>query len=433
MPFTLLILGLLLLVTPVTIIFDDNLIVQGVVAAIAATSVAVAAVRIPHEEADFLSAVIRPVVLVAFIPAIWMVVQVMPLQGIELANPIWQSAAAALGKPLAGSISVDPGVTLISLARYLSVIAIAFVAAAAAVDRQRAEWILFALVATTALISLMALAAKLGLISSLVEDERASITAIDCAGLGVIFAAAAAYHMSEQSNRRRSTRTSPLSRSAPAFTFCVAALAICVIVVVLNAEIQGYLAIICGVAAFTIAVIIRRLGLGAWAIAAIVSLAVLFTTAIIAFQVKNRSVDLTLAFAMHSSESAIAIAQRLLVEAGWSGTGAGTFAAILPIYRGIGEIATGDSAPTAAAAISVEMGRPFFWATMMAAIALVVAFMRGALRRQRDSAYSIAGASCIVATALQSFDNSAFLSTSVSMIAAVAIGTAIAQSRSRLG
>ena len=126
------------------------------------------------------------------------------------------------------------------------------------------------------------------------------------------------------------------------------------------------------------------------------------------------------------------VTQRLLAETSWTGTGAGTFAAVLPIYQNIDELTTGEIAPTAAAAIAVEMGRPIFWVILAAVIALVLILMRGALRRQRDSYYSIAGASCIVTTALLSFGNSALLTTPISIIAAVAIGIAIAQSKSRV-
>jgi hypothetical protein len=42
-------------------------------------------------------------------------------------------------------VSVDPGASDIALDQYLSMVAVAFPSAAVAVDRQRAEWILFAL------------------------------------------------------------------------------------------------------------------------------------------------------------------------------------------------------------------------------------------------------------------------------------------------
>ena len=128
---TLPILVLLIFASPLTIIFDGP-IIQGLVAAVAAVPVAIVALRIRPGEAVFLSTVIQPVAVVATVPAIWMLIQVMPLQSVGFAHPIWKSAAAALGKPLAGSISIDTGTTLSRCVRYLSTIAIVFVAAAVA-------------------------------------------------------------------------------------------------------------------------------------------------------------------------------------------------------------------------------------------------------------------------------------------------------------
>jgi hypothetical protein len=141
--------------------------------------------------------------------------------------------------------------------------------------------------------------------------------------------------------------------------------------------------------------------------------------------------DLTVAFAAQAPKPLIAVTQRVLAETSWVGTGAGTFAAILPIYRDIDELGIAPLSPTAAAAIAVEMGRPFLWAALMAAIALAVTLMRGALRRGRDSFYSTAGASCTVATMLLAFGNVGVFSTPVLVIAAAAVGIAIAQSKSR--
>ena len=82
-------------------------------------------------------------------------VQMLPLRA--LAHPIWNSVETALGHPVAGGISVDPGASVIALGQYLSVIAVAFLSAAVAVDRQRAEWILFALTAAVTAIALIML------------------------------------------------------------------------------------------------------------------------------------------------------------------------------------------------------------------------------------------------------------------------------------
>ena len=287
--FTLLILVLLIFATPITIIFD-GLIIQGLVAAVAAMSVAIVAVRIRPGEAGFLSTVIRPVAVVAAVPAIWMLIQVMPLQSAGLAHPIWKSAAAALGQPLAGSISIDPGATLISFVRYLSAIAIAFVAAAVAIDRRRAEWVLFALTAATTLVALMALAINFGIFTFLGPGDggQSGAAATAIAGLGVIFATAAAFQTSERSKTRRPDQANSISRLT--FAACLSALAICLLAVIVGATSQAYFAVICGIATLAIAVMIRRFNLGPWGIAAIISIALFVAIAVVAFQPSSRTV-----------------------------------------------------------------------------------------------------------------------------------------------
>ena len=80
--------------------------------------------------------------------ALWVAVQILPF-GI-FAHPIWRSTSAALHEPMLGSISVDPAASIISLGDYMLLAAVAFLSSAVAVDRQRAEWVLFALsIATT--------------------------------------------------------------------------------------------------------------------------------------------------------------------------------------------------------------------------------------------------------------------------------------------
>ena len=424
--FTLPILVLLILATPVTIIFDGP-IVQGVVAAIAAVSLGMVALRIRPGEAGFLSSVIRPVAVMSAVPAIWMLIQVIPMQDVGLANPVWKSAAAALGHPLAGSISIDPGMTLISLIRYLSAAAIAFVAAAIAIDRRRAGWVLLALTTATTLIALMVLMAKAGVFAFL-----SAIAAVDGASLGIIFATAATLHMSEQRRTRQQNQEGSTVSIRLVSAACLVAFVICFVAVIVEATGETYYAVICGLATFAVATIIRRFGLGPWGTAAIVSVTLFVAIGAVALQSVGRTLDLTLAFASQAPTPLIMVTQRLLAETSWTGTGAGTFAAVLPIYQNIGEQTTTKVAPTAAAAIAVEMGRPIFWVMLLAMIALVVILMRGALRRQRGSYYSTAGAGCIVTTALLSFGNSALLTTPISIVAAAAIGMAIAQSKSRV-
>ena len=137
------------------ILLIDGPIVQGLVVAVLSVGTTIAAVSLRQGEAGFLLPVIRPIVGLAMIPAVWMAFQIVPLDNTGWAPPIWQSAEQALGFRIGGSISVNPGATLVALGQYLSMLAVTLLAAAVAVDRQRAEWVLFALVAAAALVAVV--------------------------------------------------------------------------------------------------------------------------------------------------------------------------------------------------------------------------------------------------------------------------------------
>jgi hypothetical protein len=422
---------LIIATTPAILVFDGP-ILYGAVMAAAAVLLAIIGIRIRPGEAGYLWSVIRPLAIVAAIPALWMLVQVLPSTSIGLANPIWQSAAAALGHPLAGTISIDKGATLIALARYLSIAALVFVTAAVAIDRRRAEWLLFALTAATTLVALIVLAsACLGDLTFLSDYGvgQVGISATDGASLGVILAAAAAQHTFDRGKSR--DQPSSVVRFPLAFLSSLVAIAICTLAVLVGASSQTYLAVICGVATLVVTIVIRRFRLGPWGYSAIAAVALVTAIAVIALQPIRQTTDWTLAFAARAPASLIAVTQRIAAETRWTGTGAGTFADILPIYQDINEIAPGALAPTAAAGIAVEMGRPFLWVILLAAIAFVVTLLRGALRRGRDSCYSNAGSSCAVVITLLAFGNAGLFNTAIAMIAAVTFGIAIAQSKSR--
>lgn len=421
---------LLILASPLYLIFDGPLI-HGVIGAVAAVLVAIIGLRIRSGEAEFLSSLIRPLALVAAVPLLVILIQLMPLASLGLANSIWQSAAAALSRPVLGSVTIDPGATLVSLARYLSLTGLSFVAAAVAIDRRRAKWILFALTTATALTALMMLAAGFGAGAEFNSQDRALIVvaATDSAVLGIILAVAGGLQTLEYANAPSPSREGA-GLFVLVFVLCLAALATCLLAVFKYATGGAYFALAFGVATFVGAIIIRRLQLDVWGYLAISATIAVVAVAVIAFRADGIR-DLTFAFA-NSYQSPLAIlTRRILAETSWLGTGAGTFAVILPIYRDINELGSGDVAPTAAAAIAIEMGKPFLWAAIIGAIALVVVLLRGAARRQRDSLYPIAGASCVVTMIVLAFNNHGVFNTSILVIAVTTIGVAIAQSKSR--
>jgi hypothetical protein len=424
-------LTLTILASPAALLFDGP-IAYGLVTAAAALLIAIVALRIQPAEADFLRSVIGPLGAIAALPVLWMVLQVLPLGPVGLAHPIWQSAAAALERPVAGSISIDPGATIMSLAQYMSMTAIALVAAAIAVDRRHAKRLLATLTTAATLMALLALAVRFGAIAfpGTSGDGLTGSAAVDGAGLGLILATAVTFQKFEphENPRRDDDRAMAFWLSVAA---CIVAAAICALAVATVAG-RSYFAVICGAAILAIVALTRRFGVGLWGYAAILSATAVLAIAVVALQSGgSRPKNLAIAFASEAPAPLLAVTGRILTETSLTGTGAGTFAAVLPIYKGADELASGRIAPTFAAALAVEMGQPFLWATLAAAFALVIALLRGALRRGRDSIYPTAGASCVVAVVLMGFGNSGVSATPVSMIVAAALGTAIAQSKSR--
>lgn len=138
------------------ILFFDGLIAQALLAAGAAAGLVGTAYALRPGETAFLITISRPLLFCAAVPLVWMVVQVLPVPW--LAHPYWASAESALGHPITGTISVDPGATVLSLGEYLVLGSVTFLAAAVGIDRQRAGWILVALTGAIGIIGLLMLA-----------------------------------------------------------------------------------------------------------------------------------------------------------------------------------------------------------------------------------------------------------------------------------
>jgi hypothetical protein len=419
-----LLLGLLVAASPIILVFDGPL-AQALVMAASVLCITIVALRARTGDADFLSPVIVPVAAVAAIPAICMVLQILP--AFNLANPIWKSAADALGRPLVGRISIDPGATFAALGRYLSAIAILLTASAIAVERRRAEWLLFSLTAATTAVAIMAFATSFDrfTIPGLNIGGIARAAAADCASLGIVLGIAAIFRLTERSKPR-----SVIGSRLALLTWLIA-VAICCAAVFRCAANQTYLAVVCGVATFATTMAIRRFRIQPWGYSAIVSLALVIIVGTVFYLFNKKTMDVTLAFADYASPSLIAVTKSMLRETSLLGSGAGTFASLVPIFRDINELNANSAAPTAVSAVAVEMGRPFLLAMLAATVALIVTLLRGALRRGRDSFYSAAGASCVTIVLLLAFGNSGVFSTSVMLVGSVALGIAIAQSKSR--
>lgn len=422
-PFVLLI--SLIAATPV-IIFVDVALVDGLVIAVVAMAVALVGLTMRPGEFSYLLTILRLTAIFAAVPAICIVLQLLPVKFIGLSHPIWDSAAEALGHPVRGSISVDTGATLLALCRYVSVVAIIFLATAVAIDRQQAGWLLTALTIATTIIAVIVIGHELGAFSL---NKNLGTDARDSIALGTVLSTATAIRTFE----RHETRRRRAEISTAGFTFFLLAslfsFATCWIAISFNATGPLIFAIICGLATLIIVVSIRRLGLGSWGCSAILATAMVAVISIVVVHLPTRTTDLTLAFVTHGP--LVSITGHILADGTWIGTGAGTFAALLPIYRDVDDLAAGSAAPSTAAAIAVEMGRPFLWTAVAVATAAAMFLLRGSLRRGRDSFYPAAGASCIVVLAVLSFINAGLFGATTAIIAPAILGLALAQSRGR--
>jgi len=412
------------------ILLADGVMVHGIVAGLAAVGVVVVAATVPPGETKFLISLLRPGAALAVIPALWIVIQILPLK--PIAHPIWASAEVALGHPLRSSISIDFGASVMALGLYLSICAVAALSAAVAVDRHRAGWVLFTLMGITTLIALPLPFQDLSGLAFLsgggAPFERAQ--AVDCTAICAIVAAAAGIRTFERFETRHSNPKRSDAALVWTFAACIAALAICTEALTVNSTRATTIAAGYGFGALIAVAIIRRMHLGPWGVAGIAVPAIGLAVLLIASQPGLRTKDFVLAFAAPSPPALISASQRILADTSWTGTGAGTFAAIMPMYRDVGDPPT-STAPTAAATASIELGRPMLWLIIATIAGAVVALLRAALKRGRDWYYPAAGASCLIALLFLSFVNAGVLGTATAVISAATLGLAFAQSKSR--
>jgi hypothetical protein len=422
---------MLICATPAFLIIDSP-IEDGVIPVILVLAFAFVARTIRPGQADHFSNLARPVAIVAAVPAVWMIVQMLPLGLAGVSNPIWDSASGAIGRPLHGSISIDPGITLLSLCRYFTMTAVLFLSIVASLDRQLAQWVLFALTTATALIALILIGDDLAGTKLLFATENTNLGfgALDSAALGLILSSASAIGVFDRFQTQRIKGKSSIGTFAMAFAFCIVAFAACALAIFLHATGYLILAAVSGLATLGVVVLIRRLGLGPWGCSAIGSVTIVIAVSVVAMQPASRITALTLPLAPQVV-SPSSITERILAATPWTGTGAGTFATLIPIYRDADEVVTDYSPPNVATKIAIEAGRPAVWTVLFIAIAAAAALFRGALRRGRDSFYSAAGAGCIATIVLLSFTNVGMVQTTTSVVAFAILGLAFGQRLSR--
>jgi hypothetical protein len=418
-----LLLILLVATTPVSLFLEGPL-ERAAAALAAAVAVAAVGVFVRAGEGGHLAKLLRPWAAVVAVPALWMLIQALPMPVSDLAHPIWASAAVGLDVPLIGAISIDPGMTLVGLGRYLFAVAVLGVATAIAIDRRRAEWMLYLLTGATAVMAGILLAA--GVIG---ENLGGSTVASLGAGsaLGVVISAATIFHVAERLEMQRDRTQRARGIYAAVIAVALIAWVLCGFAVVHSSPVPVIFATACGLVLLAFIVATRRLGV-APGTAAVLGAGGLIVAVIVAISSSERQGDLLIRFAATGQMS---VFERMIADTGPAGSGAGTFSALLPIYGSVEEIASKASAPTAAAALAIELGRPMWAAIMLAAIAAGTLLFRAAMLRGRDSFHSTAAASVIVVMLLECFADSTLFNMAILTVASSVVGLGLAQSTSR--
>jgi len=420
------ILVILLLMSPFAI-FVDRAIGYGFVAVMAAIGLVFVSTGVHPGEIKFLVSTIRRGLAAAAIPALWMVIQLLPIR--FLANPIWASAEAALGSSHHGSITIDIGSTVMALGFYLSLIAISLSTAAIAIDRQRAGSILYALngatVLTAALLILRHFTVTFGNIPA------GDSAAVACAGIGVVVAVAGFIKTVERDRTRPAETRARRSRwHGVILAGYIIAFAISASVLIVSARYAVWIAVAYSLAVILGVAIVRRFDFGAWGIMALATLPLGLGALLISHVPNLQSDGPALAFTSPSSTDLISASQRMLADTPWSGIGGGAFAAISPVYRNIGDPPMPQPA-NAVTGILVELGRPMTALIGIVTCIAIIVLLRAALRRGRDSFYPAAGAACLFGVFLLSFVNGGILATGPAVLMAGILGLAFGQSKSR--
>jgi hypothetical protein len=160
-------------------------------------------------------------------------------------------------------------------------------------------------------------------------------------------------------------------------------------------------------------------------------IAIVIPLSIIAPDLYRQAPDTSLRFLESAPKSVIDLIQRIISDTSWSGSGAGTFAKVLPIYLDTSNPVFTTVAPTTAAGFVIELGRPATWIIIVAAFAVIAWLTHGALQRGRDSFFTAAGAGCAVILTLEAFVDASLSGSAIVVIAMTVLGLAVSQSVSR--
>ncbi|MHC4046630.1 hypothetical protein [Bradyrhizobium sp. 23AC] len=367
-------------------------------------------------------------ILILAVPAIYMAFQLAPVPIHGLGNPIWETASAALNAPLTERLTVDVRATVQAFLHYSTAVALALITTVVALDRQRAWQLLCMLVSISTIVSAYLLLRQTIGTDGFSRGDTPVLAATGAvpAVLGLVLSAAMMTRAFEDHRRRVKQRP---FRVATTLSFALLATLLCLSATLASGDGMGTAtAALLGVGIVLAAFAIRNWFSGLWGIASVLATAaVLFLAAFTLMPIRPNA-DLTVALSQHAPGAT----ERMLQDAGHAGSGAGTYAALLPIHRDIAAPFSRER-PTAAAAIAIEMGRPFLYGVLIVAVVGAGALLRCSLRRRHDYVYAAIGAGAATSLVVLALVEDGILEFGASLLAAALFGLAVAQSQRDTG
>jgi hypothetical protein len=407
----------------------DGVLALSIVALAAGLLLVLLAVSLRAGEAVHAWNASRVAVPFLLLPVVLMLAQLIPFP--PLAHSVWSAAAAALNQPLSGSITIDTGATAVALSRYLALIAIVFASLCVSINRRHADVLLRVMTAIGLVLSLamlIALFAAPQLAAASGLGLRAPLVAI--ASLGVLLCATSIVRWVEQLDISRGKGAPGPAHGRSDATTNVIALAACAAVVMTIGSRTAWLALLCALLPLIAVPFIRRFVNRVAVMRAAMGLALLLAVAVLAIQLAQGTGDAAVRIAAATDASQIGLAERMLADGKWLGSGAGTYSAIAPLYRTLADSAAVSIAPTAAAAFALGLGNPALALFAVLALGLAALLFDRALRRGRDSFYPALGGACLILMTFGMFIDNALLGTTVAVLSASITGLALGQSLS---
>ncbi|WP_407119877.1 hypothetical protein [Bradyrhizobium sp. STM 3561] len=416
-----------LLLAPSSLAMAATLQRVAVVSVLVATATLTAAFFLPAINISRLGRLLRPFLMMSLVaPALWMILQLVPIPVRGLGHSIWTIASAALNEPLVERFTVDLCATMFSLAQYNVILSTALIIAVVTVEKQRAAQVLYGLAGITTLSSGLTIWITVNRSHDSLPSEHTSVitTASIAATIGVLVSTALAIRAFDQLQRRGPR---PRSQAGPTIRLLLAivSLIVSMAAVSIGTDFTTMVAILLGDGTLLAVVAIRRWFFGPWGTAGVLAtIAIVFFASFTIIPI-NRNADLTIALATETQTAT----ERMLQDVGPVGSGAGTFNALLPIYREIGTTATPERT-TAAATIAIEMGRAFLCGLLVVTLVGACTLFKRSLSRGYDYVYAALGAGASVALPILAFAEDGVLNFGVSLLIAALYGLAFGQSLS---